>query len=194
MNATTRSFSTESDVIPYWMIIVWCIACVLALILVLVAIYYSYVICCQRKKRQQKRPYPYCQDPRHLIDNYPQALIEHLYKGNIHARPMFSQSFVDHMRIPRAMEVKIVASVNSLNNAFPLPVYNPTIQSPVEENDCLEEDLFSFSTERIPPSREQSFRYQNMSSEESKERYHKEKLLVSELREKLRNQRTMFDE
>ena len=92
------------------------------------------------------------------------------------------------------MEVKIVASVNSLNNAFPLPVYNPTIQSSVEENDCLEEDLFSFSTERIPPSREQSFRYQNMSSEESKERYHKEKLLVSELREKLRNQRTMFDE
>lgn len=139
------------------------------------------------------RPYPYYQDPSHLMDNYPQAFIEHLHNGNIHARPMFSPSFVDHMRIPRAMEVKIVASVNSLNKAYPLPVHNPSIQSPVDENDCIEEDLFSFATE-IPPSREQSFRYQNMSSEESKERYHKEKLLVSELREKLRNQRTMFDE
>lgn len=113
---------------------------------------------------------------------------------------MFSPSFVDHMRIPRAMEVKIIDTVNSLNESHSQPPYSPTNHTPTPSmNELLNADMFSFPNERItpalperermPPSRQQSFRYSNMSVEESKERIFKEKMLVSELREKLRNQR-----
>ena len=113
---------------------------------------------------------------------------------------MFSPSFVDHMRIPRAMEVKIIDTVNSLNESHSQPPYSPTNHTPTRGmNELLNPDMFSFPNERItpalperermPPSRQQSFRYSNMSVEESKQRIYKEKMLVSELREKLRNQR-----
>ena len=92
------------------------------------------------------------------------------------------------------MEVKIVESVNSLSKSYPLPAYNTTINSPVHDRDSLDADIFSYAAERKPPSREQSFRYQDMSSEESKERIHREKMLVSELREKLRSQMTIINE
>ena len=134
------------------------------------------------------------------MDDYPKGLIEHLHNDNISSKAMFSPSFVDHMRIPRAMEVKMIESVNSLNRSHPQPIYSPTCRSPTRSiNDFLNAELLSLPDERIPPfvhqermppSRQQSFRYPaNMSVEESKERIYKEKMLVSELREKLRGQR-----
>lgn len=132
------------------------------------------------------RSYANQQNP---LDNYPQAFIEQLHNGDINSSSMFSPSFVDHMRIPRAMEVKIVQSVNSLNKTHPQPPYSPPRHLSIPENDYLDTNMFSLPTERRPPSRQQSFRYQNMSTEESKERIYREKLLVSELREKLRNQK-----
>ena len=124
------------------------------------------------------------------MDVYPRAFIEQLHDGETNTRAMFSPSFVDNMRIPRAMEVKIIESVNSLNNTHPRPVYSSPCLSPKRSNsnDYLSSDMFSFPKERMPPSRQQSFRYSNMTTEESNERIYREKLLVSELREKLRNQ------
>lgn len=131
---------------------------------------------------------------RNPTENYPRAFIEQLHNGDINSRSMFSPSFVDHMRIPRAMEVKMVESVNSLNKSYPPPSYSPPSLTPISENDSndyLNADMFSLPVERMPPSRQQSFRHQNMSTEESKERIYREKLLVSELRQKLRNQRNI---
>lgn len=138
------------------------------------------------------RSYGHHQTPRNATENYPQAFIEQLHIGDINSRSMFSPSFVDHMRIPRAMEVKIVESVNSLNKPNQHPAAyacSPPCSSPILENDYLNTDVFANHKERMPPSREQSFRYQTMTTEESKERIYRERLLVSELREKLRNQR-----
>lgn len=146
------------------------------------------------------RPYPEQNNPKYLIEDYPKGFIDYLHNGNINSRAMFSPSFVDHMRIPRAMEVKIIDTVNSLNESHSQPPYSPTNHMPTPSmNELLNADMFSFPNERItpalperermPPSRQQSFRYSNMSVEESKERIYKEKMLVSELREKLRNQR-----
>ena len=146
------------------------------------------------------RPYPQQNHPKYLIEDYPKGFIDYLHNGNINSRAMFSPSFVDHMRIPRAMEVKIIDTVNSLNQSHSQPPYSPTNPTPTRSmNELLNPDMFSFPNERItpalperermPPSRQQSFRYSNMSVEESKERIYKEKMLVSELREKLRNQR-----
>lgn len=135
------------------------------------------------------RPHGQHHDPRHPMDNYPRGFIEQLHNGDINSRSMFSPSFVDHMRIPRAMEVKIIESVNNLNKSHPRPTYSPPCHSPTCDIDYLNADMFSFPAERMPPSRQQSFRYSNMSTEESKERIYREKLLVSELREKLRNQK-----
>lgn len=192
-NKTTTSPTSEiKDVVPYWMILIWGIAGVLVLILIIVAIYYSYVICCQQKKRKHGRSYGHHQNPRNATENYPQAFIEQLHIGDVNSRSMFSPSFVDHMRIPRAMEVKIVESVNSLNKPNQHPAAyacSPPSSSPILENDYLNTDVFANHKERMPPSREQSFRYQTMTTEESKERIYRERLLVSELREKLRNQR-----
>lgn len=192
-NETTISPTTEITDIPYWMILIWCIAGVLVVVMIIVAIYYSYVVCCQKKKRKNQRPYAQHHNPSHLMDNYPLGFIEQLHNGNINSRSMFSPSFVDHMRIPRAMEVKIIESVNSINKPQPQPSYSPPCHSPTQDmNDVLNAELFSFPnerTERMPPSRQQSLRYSNMSTEESKERIYREKMLVSELREKLRNQR-----
>ena len=123
------------------------------------------------------------------MDHYPRGYIEQLHNGETNSRAMFSPSFVDNMRIPRAMEVKIMESVNSLNNLHPRPPYSPPCQSPIRlSQDLLSADMFSFPNERIPPSRQQSFRYSNMSTVESNERMYRERMLVSELREKLRNQ------
>ncbi|XP_068686432.1 uncharacterized protein [Montipora foliosa] len=194
VNATAAATSTQAVIIPYWMLVVWCIAGFLVAILIVVAMYYCYVVCCHKKKQPQKRSYSQYYDPRNLMGSYPQAFIEHFYKGGLYSRTMFSPSFVDHMRIPRAMEVKIVESVSSLSKSYPLPAYNTSIDSPVHDRDSLDADIFSYTTERKPPSREQSFRYQDMSSEESKERIYREKLLVSELREKLRSQMTIINE
>ena len=146
------------------------------------------------------RPCPQQNQPKYLIEDYPKAFIDYLHNGNINSRAMFSSSFVDHMRIPRAMEVKIIDTVNSLNESHSQPPYSPTNHTPTRSmNELLNPDMFSFPDERItpalperermPPSRQQSFRYSNMSVEESKERIYKEKMLVSELREKLRNQK-----
>ena len=135
------------------------------------------------------RPYGHPHDPRHPAENYPQGYIEQLHHGETNSRAVFSPSFVDNMRIPRAMEVKIIESVNSLNNSHPHPPYSPPCQSPIRlSQDLLSADMFSFPKERMAPSRQQSFRYSNMSTEESNERMYREKMLVSELREKLRNQ------
>lgn len=192
-NETTTLPTTEAQEkeIPFWMIAIWCVAGVLVITLIIVAIYYSYVVCCQsRKKRKNKRPYAQHQNLRHPVDVYPRAFIEQLHDGETNTRAMFSPSFVDNMRIPRAMEVKIIESVNSLNNTHPRPVYSSPCLSPKRSNsnDYLSSDMFSFPKERMPPSRQQSFRYSNMTTEESNERIYREKLLVSELREKLRNQ------
>lgn len=135
------------------------------------------------------RPYAHHRDPRHPVDHYPRGYIEQLHNGETNSRSMFSPSFVDNMRIPRAMEVKIIESVNSLNNSHPRPPYSPPCHSPTRlSQDLLSADMFSFPQDRMPPSRQQSFRYSNMSTEESNERMYREKMLVSELREKLRNQ------
>lgn len=50
----TFFYSVDTD-IPYWMIVIWCVAGVLVVIMIIVAIYYSYVICCQRRNRKNKR-------------------------------------------------------------------------------------------------------------------------------------------
>lgn len=171
------------------MIVIWCVAGVLVVIMTIVAIYYSYVICCQRRNRKNKRPYGHHRDSRHPVDDYPRGYIERLHHGETNSKAMFSPSFIDNMRIPRAMEVKIIESVNSLNNPRPDPPYSPPWHSPTRlSHDLLNADMFSFPNDRMPPSRQQSFRYSNMSTEESNERMHREKMLVSELREKLRNQ------
>lgn len=190
-NETTTTPTTEAKDtdIPYWMIVIWCVAGVLVVVMVTVAIYYSYVICCERRNRKNKRPYGHPHDPGHPAENYPQGYIEQLHHGETNSRVMFSPSFVDNMRIPRAMEVKIIESVNSLNNSHPHPPYSPPSHSPIRlSQDLLSADMFSFPKERLAPSRQQSFRYSNMSTEESNERMYREKMLVSELREKLRNQ------
>ncbi|XP_078379619.1 uncharacterized protein LOC144662632 [Oculina patagonica] len=191
-NETTISPTTEAKDtdIPFWMIVIWCVAGVLVVIMIIVAIYYSYVVCCQRRKRKRKRPFEQHRNPRHPMDFYPRGYIQQLHSEDANARSMFSPSFVDNMRIPRAMEVKIIESVNSLNNTHPRPLYSPTCQSPTRlSQDYLNADMFSLpNKERMPPTRQQSFRYSNMSTEESNERMFREKMLVSELREKLRNQ------
>lgn len=190
-NETTISPTTEAKDtdIPYWMIVIWCVAGVLVVTMIIVAIYYSYVICCQRRNRKNKRAYGNHRDPRHPVDHYPRGYIEQLHHGETNSRAMFSPSFVDNMRIPRAMEVKIIESVNNLNNSHRCPPNSPPCHSPTRlSQDLLSADMFSFPKERMPPSRQQSFRYSNMSTEESNERMHTEKMLVSELREKLRNQ------
>lgn len=123
------------------------------------------------------------------MDFYPRGYIEQLHNEDTNSRSMFSPSFVDNMRIPRAMEVKMIESVNSLNNTHARPPYTPPSHSPTHlSQDYLNVDMFSFPKERMPPTKQQSFRYSNMSTEESNERMYKEKMLVSELREKLRNQ------
>ena len=124
------------------------------------------------------------------MDYYPRGYIDQLHHEDTNSRSMFSPSFVDHMRIPRAMEVKIIESVNSLNNAHPRPPYSPPCLSPTHDSheDYLSADMFSIPKDRMPPSRQQSFRYSNMSTEESNERILREKMLVSELRQKLQNQ------
>ena len=136
------------------------------------------------------RPYGDHRDSRHPADNYPRGYIDQLHHGETNSKAMFSPSFVDNMRIPRAMEVKIIDSVNSLNNPRPRPPYSPPCHSPTHlSQDLLSADMFSFpQADRMPPSRQQSFRYSNMSTEESNERMYREKMLVSELREKLQNQ------
>lgn len=136
------------------------------------------------------RPYAHHRDPRHPIDYYPRGFIDQLHHEDTNSRSMFSPSFVDHMRIPRAMEVKIIESVNSLNNTHPRPPYSPPCLSPTHDSheDYLSADMFSIPKDRMPPSRQQSFRYSNMSTEESNERILREKMLVSELRQKLQNQ------
>lgn len=190
-NETTISPTTEAKDtdIPYWMIVIWCVTGVLVVTMIIVTIYYSYVICCQRRNRKNKRAYGNHRNPRHPVDHYPRGYIEQLHHGETNSRAMFSPSFVDNMRIPRAMEVKIIESVNNLNNSHPCPPNSPPCHSPTRlSQDLLNVDMFSFPKERMPPSRQQSFRYSNMSTEESNERMHREKMLVSELREKLRNQ------
>ena len=93
------------------------------------------------------------------------------------------------------MEVKIIESVNSINNTHPLPQLNSPCPSPKRSNskEHLSPEMFSLPKGRMPPSRQQSFRYSNMTTEESNERIYREKMLVSELREKLRHQ-NMIDE
>lgn len=129
------------------------------------------------------------------MDVYPRAFIEQLHDSETNSRAMFSPSFVDNMRIPRAMEVKIIESVNSINNTHPLPQLNSPCLSPKRSNskEHLNPEMFSLPKGRMPPSRQQSFRYSNMTTEESNERIYREKMLVSELREKLRHQ-NMIDE
>ena len=135
------------------------------------------------------RPYGHHRDLRHPVDHYPRGYIDQLHHGETNSRAMFPLSFVDNMRIPRAMEVKIIESVNNLNNSHPPPPDSPPCHSPTRlSQDLLSADMFSIPKERMPPSRQQSFRYSNMSTEESNERMYREKMLVSELREKLRNQ------
>lgn len=129
------------------------------------------------------------------MDVYPRAFIEQLHDSETNSRAMFSPSFVDNMRIPRAMEVKIIESVNSINNTHPLPQLNSPCLSPKRSNskEHLSPVMFSLPKGRMPPSRQQSFRFSNMTTEESNERIYREKMLVSELREKLRHQ-NMIDE
>ena len=121
--------------------------------------------------------------------NYPQGFDNHLPNGDANMLATFSPSFVDNMRIPRAMEVKIVESVNSINHPYHTHPYSSPCLSPKAGNDYLSTEMLSSPKERVAPSRQQSLRYSNMSTEESKERIHREKMLVTELREKFRNQR-----
>lgn len=197
-NKTTSLPTTaaQEKEIPFWMVVVWCVAGFLAVTMIIVGIYYSYFVCCQtRKKRKNKRPHAKHQNLRHPVDIYPRAFIEQLHDSETNSRAMFSPSFVDNMRIPRAMEVKIIESVNSINNTYPLPQLNSPCPSPKRSNskEHLSPEMFSLPKGRMPPSRQQSFRYSNMTTEESNERIYREKMLVSELREKLRHQ-NMIDE
>lgn len=192
-NETTSLPTTEAQEkeIPFWMIAVWCVAGILATTMIIVAIYYSHYVCCQiRNKRKNRRPYAKHQHLSHPVDVYPRAFIEQLHDSETNSRAMFSPSFVDNMRIPRAMEVKIIESVYSLNNTHLRPQLDSPCLSPKrsDSKEYLSSEMFSLPKERIPPSRQQSFRYSDMTTEESNERIYREKMLVSELREKLRHQ------
>ena len=123
------------------------------------------------------------------MDNYPQGFTIQLHHGYANPQSVYRPSFVDRMRIPRAMEIKMVEAVNSISHSNHLSHASPSLSPRGGNKEYFSAEMFSFNIEEVAAARKQSFRYSNFGGEESKERIHREKLLVTELREKLGKQR-----
>ena len=112
--------------------------------------------------------------------------------GNL--RCIFPNSFVDHMRIPRAVEVKMVESVNALpevnrqDYTYYCENFEETNASDDTDLELRDDSLRIEPCARAMPSRDHSFRYLTTAESRSETMY-REKLMVSELRQKLKNHR-----
>lgn len=136
-----------------------------------------------------------------MFEAYPHGIIANFHNMDEQTRRIFPTSFVDRMRIPRAMEVKMAETVNNMSSTFIHPYSAPLPQTSMchSPGTCPKSDqqllsvpdtiMRSPSVERKIPSRQSSFRHQEiMDEKERAERINKEKMLVYELREKLRRQ------
>ena len=101
-------------------------------------------------------------------------------------------SFVDYMRIPRAVEIKIVESVSALpqDDTPAYPYYAGELDN-VHGHFELSERTLEKDRPRMVLSREHSFRHLGGTDESTTEKIYREKLLVSELQEILKTQRKL---
>lgn len=114
----------------------------------------------------------------------------HVQPENV--RTNFPGSFVDHGRIPRAVEVKMAEIVNALPplDRVSCPYYAGRETTRLDDDLGLSQGPMLRDIPSTALSREHSFRY--LGTEESRtEKLYREKLLVSELREKLKTQQIL---
>lgn len=140
-----------------------------------------------------------------LIETYPQGFIEELHTVKQDDKTIFPPSFSNNMKIPRASQVKMVSSENGGYQT------NESHHSAAIDNSglTLEELSISISNYDIPGdenldygeyhkkitlSREASFRTSNLSEENKARQMLREKMLVNELREKIRQNKQTIDE
>ncbi|XP_032227970.1 uncharacterized protein LOC116611658 [Nematostella vectensis] len=203
----TRSYYDLGLGVPLWVVIVWTAAGIIVVAMVTLVIY----VCVIRKKGHGHDRAIGIEERRNsdgLFDIYPVGIIDQLHPQEINAYENFSPTFTRDLRIPRAVpRVRISESpefASSPPQVVPLTVYEPKDENGNEASlnprdiyldlRSLEYELPA-SISRVAVSREASFRQAaNISDENRAEQMYREKMVVNELRQKLRNSRRITEE
>lgn len=139
------------------------------------------------------------------FDNYPQGYIDDLHTKQPITKQLFSPTFVHNMRIPRAAEVRMTDNPRNSKDYMPQQnVLEPPRVSFEElgfhgyeygHYDDDDEDYNELHpSRRINLSRDASFKASNISEENKAKQLYKERMVVNELREKIRRVKRIDEE
>lgn len=138
-----------------------------------------------------------------MIESYPHGYIEELHTVKQSHTAIFPPAFGNStIRIPRATEVKMIESENGvvkMNEPNHSAIDNTgltldELTISISNYDDEDYDFTEHQHKKINISREASFRTSNISDENKARQMLREKMLVNELREKIRRERRTIDE
>ncbi|XP_031548743.1 uncharacterized protein LOC116286375 isoform X2 [Actinia tenebrosa] len=187
---------------PLWVVIVWAAVGVLVIAMIILIVY-----ACHARKTAPPNDSSEDDERRMSVatfDNYPQGYINDLHTKRLITEQLFPSTFVNNMRIPRAVEVRMTDTPRSSGDFIPQQnVTEPPRVSFEElgfhgyeyEHYDDDDDVNELHpNKRISLSRDASFKASNISEENKAKQLHRERMLVNELREKIRRDKRINEE
>lgn len=140
-----------------------------------------------------------------LIEAYPQGVFEELHTVKKDDKTVYPPSLENNMKIPRATEIKIVTSEHSTlrgNDSHLSAIDNSGLSLDeltisISNYDFPDEHLSDFEDQqhkKITLSRDASFKTSNLSEENKARQMLRERMVVNELRQKIRRERRPIEE